>query len=230
MRFQLPSLLAGLTLLTSASAQTVYGIDVSGWQPSVNWQQVKANGIQFVYIKATEGTNYKSPEFNSQYTGATNVGLIRGAYHFALPDKSTGAAQATYFASNGGGWSADGITLPGVVDLEYNPYGSTCYGLSASAMVNWIRDFSNTYKARTGRPPVIYTSTSWWTTCTGNSGAFGAENPLWVARYASSVGEIPNGWSFHSFWQYTDNASPNPGDGNIWNGSSDNLKKFAKGG
>jgi hypothetical protein len=32
-----------------------------------------------------------------------------------------------------------------------NPYGATCYGLSQSAMVNWIRDFSNTYHSRTGR-------------------------------------------------------------------------------
>jgi len=32
------------------------GIDVSGYQPSVNWATVKANGVTFAYIKATEGT------------------------------------------------------------------------------------------------------------------------------------------------------------------------------
>lgn len=32
------------------------GIDVSAYQPNVNWATVKANGIKFVYIKATEGT------------------------------------------------------------------------------------------------------------------------------------------------------------------------------
>jgi GH25 family lysozyme M1 (1,4-beta-N-acetylmuramidase) len=35
------------------------GIDVSGYQPNINWASVKANGIQFVYIKATEGTGMK---------------------------------------------------------------------------------------------------------------------------------------------------------------------------
>jgi len=45
---------------------------------------------------------YKSTEFNSQYTGATNAGLIRGVYHFARPDVSSGAAQANYFLANGG--------------------------------------------------------------------------------------------------------------------------------
>ncbi|KAG0345838.1 hypothetical protein BG004_002967 [Podila humilis] len=226
--------IAALLLLLCASAthaQSVKGIDVSGYQPNVNWNQVKANGISFVYIKATEGTGYKNPEFNAQYTGATNVGIIRGSYHFARPDKSSGAAQATYFIANGGGWSADGRTLPGALDMEYNPYSDNkCFGLGPAAMVNWIKDFSNTYKAKTGRAPTIYTTTSWWKLCTGNNASFGAENPLWVARYASAVGELPNGWQYHSFWQYTDNAAPNPGDGNYWNGSLANLQKFAKGG
>jgi hypothetical protein len=35
---------------------TPYGIDVSSYQGNVNWSQVKANGISFAYIKATEGT------------------------------------------------------------------------------------------------------------------------------------------------------------------------------
>ena len=61
---------------------------------------------------------YKNPSFSSQYTGATKAGLIRGSYHFARPDQSSGAIQANYFASNGGGWSGDGITLPGVLDIE----------------------------------------------------------------------------------------------------------------
>lgn len=90
-----------------------------------------------------------------------------------------------------GGWSRDGRTLPGVLDIEWNPYGAQCYGLSQAAMVNWIRDFTNTYRARTGRDAVIYTATSWWKDCTGNNAGFGATNPLWVARYNTTVGELP---------------------------------------
>lgn len=33
------------------------GIDVSGFQPTVNWAAVKANGLTFAFIKATEGTS-----------------------------------------------------------------------------------------------------------------------------------------------------------------------------
>ncbi|KAF7720789.1 hypothetical protein EC973_006076 [Apophysomyces ossiformis] len=178
-------------------------------------------GIQFAYIKATEGTTYKSPQFNKQYTGATNVGLIRGAYHFARPGASSGAAQANYFLKNGGGWSGDGRTLPGAIDLE-----AGCSGLSHAAMVNWIHDFSNTYKAKTGRPPVIYTTTSWWQQCTGNNSGF-SENPLWIARWGNSHGPLPAGWSYHSFWQYADRGSQ-PGDQDVWNGDIAGLRKFAK--
>jgi len=204
------------------------GIDVSSHQGNVNWDTVVHSGIAFAYIKATEGTGYKSPSFSSQYTGATKAGLIRGGYHFALPDKSTGAVQANYFASNGGGWTADGRTLPGALDIEYNPYGATCYGLSAPAMVNWIRDFSNTYHSRVGRYPVIYTTTDWWKTCTGNNAGFGSTSPLWIAHYASSVGTLPAGWKYYTIWQYA-SSGPVPGDQNYFNGDIAGLKRLATG-
>ncbi|KAG5646348.1 hypothetical protein DXG03_003671 [Asterophora parasitica] len=78
------------------------GIDVSSWQPGINWANVKANGIEFAYIKATEGTGYLSSEFSNQYIGATNNNIIRGGYHFARPDVSSGAVQANYFLAHGG--------------------------------------------------------------------------------------------------------------------------------
>ncbi|KAJ7432175.1 glycoside hydrolase family 25 protein [Mycena galericulata] len=204
------------------------GIDVSDFQPSVNWATVSANGVSFAYIKATEGTTFISSTFSAQYTGATEAGLIRGAYHFAHPDSSSGAAQANFFLAHGGGWSGDGITLPGALDIEYNPSGAECYGLTASAMVSWISDFSDTYLAATTRYPVIYTTTDWWTTCTGNSAAFSTNNPLWIARYSSSIGTLPAGWDFTTFWQYADSGA-NPGDQDLFNGDAAGLKLIAKG-
>jgi GH25 family lysozyme M1 (1,4-beta-N-acetylmuramidase) len=91
-------------------------------------------------------------------------------------------------------------------------------------MVNWIRDFSNTYHARTNRFPVFYTTTSWWTMCTGNNGSFGNNNPLWIARWSSSPGPLPAGWPYHTFWQYADHGA-NPGDADVFNGSSANLQR-----
>ncbi|MDJ1135240.1 lysozyme [Streptomyces iconiensis] len=209
-------------------AATVEGVDVSSHQGNVNWKGLWDSGVRWAYVKATEGTSYKNPYFAQQYNGSYNIGMIRGAYHFATPNSSSGATQANYFASNGGGWSKDGKTLPGVLDIEYNPYGATCYGLSQSAMVNWIKDFTSTYKARTGRDAVIYTTTNWWTQCTGNSSSFGNTNPLWIARYASSPGTLPAGWGFYTFWQYT-SSGPIVGDHNVFNGAMDRLRALANG-
>lgn len=204
---------------------TVAGMDVASYQGNVDWAYWWNQGKRFVYVKATEGTGYRNPYFAQQYTGSYNVGMIRGSYHFALPDRSSGAAQANYFVDNGGGWSRDGKTLPGVADLEYNPYGATCYGKSPAGMVAWIKDFSDTYRSRTGRWPVFYTSTSWWQQCTGNTGSFKSTNPLWVARYASTVGTLPYDWSVWTFWQYTSS----PLDQNYFNGAYDRLQALALG-
>ena len=153
---------------------------------------------------------------------------MRGGYHFAHPDSSSGASQAKYFLAHGGGWTADGITLPGMLDIEYAPSGDTCYGLSASSMVAWIRDFVDTYHGSTGRYPLIYSTNDWWSTCTGDSSSFSDQSPLVLARYGSSPGTIPGGWPFQTIWQ-NDDAYSYGGDSDVFNGSEDSLKKIATG-
>ncbi|WP_031519937.1 GH25 family lysozyme [Streptomyces sp. NRRL F-5123] len=194
---------AGDDLVMSPDATYPAGIDVSHYQGSINWSSVKSAGIQFAYIKATESTDYKDPNFNANYLNAYNAKVIRGAYHFARPDLSTGAAQATYFASHGGAWSADNLTLPGMLDLE-----GGCYGKSAASMQSWILDFYNTYKSKTTRDVVIYTSPSWWNSCTGGWGGMSAKSPLWVAHWTTAASPtIPSGFPFWTFWQYSDSGS-----------------------
>ncbi|MER5752839.1 GH25 family lysozyme [Streptomyces sp. NPDC002088] len=217
------------TVEAAAAASTnPLGLDVSSYQGSVDWASVADDGASFAYVKATEGVSYTNPYYSQQYNGAHNAGLIRGAYHFALPDVSGGTAQADWFFTHGGGWSADGTTLPPALDIEYNPYGATCYGLSTSAMVSWIKAFSTEMHSLTGRYPMIYTTTSWWTTCTGNSSAFATTNPLWVARYSTSVGTLPAGWSAQSIWQYADSGTF-PGDQDVFNGTTAQLQALALG-
>ena len=129
--------LAATAALAPTMAQAVtypHGDDVSSHQGNVDWAATKAAGAQFSYSKATEGTYYTNPYFAQQYNGAYNAGLIRGAYHFAIPNGGSGASQADYFVAHGGGWSKDGKTLPGALDIEYNPYGAECYGLSQASM------------------------------------------------------------------------------------------------
>jgi GH25 family lysozyme M1 (1,4-beta-N-acetylmuramidase) len=223
------ALVIGQVGVNPAAAQpTVLGLDVSDHQSAINWSAVASNGAQFAYIKATEGTGFVSPAFASQYNGAYQAGLIRGAYHFALPNESSGAEQASFFVANGGGWSADGHTLPGVLDIEYNPYGPECYGLSKSAMVSWIASFTQTYESLTTVWPVIYTPTAWWAKCTGNYGGFAANDPLWTTSPGTTVGTLPAGWSTYTFWQYASDGTF-PGDQDVFNGLTSQLQQIADG-
>ncbi|MEU6365965.1 GH25 family lysozyme [Streptomyces sp. NPDC046931] len=223
--------LAGsLTGSAASAAGAPRGHDVSSHQKNVDWAGAKARGARFVYIKATESTTYRNPYFTRQYDGARAAGIIRGAYHFAAPERSSGARQAAYSVRHGGAWRADGWTLPPALDLEDNPYDRrrTCYALSRAAMVGWIKSFSEEVRRETGRRPVIYTTARWWDNCTGGSSVFAADHALWIARHgAPGAGAFPAGWSFWAFRQY-DNGGSLPGDQNLFNGSLARLKTFTK--
>ncbi|GAB3646358.1 hypothetical protein GCM10028833_08060 [Glycomyces tarimensis] len=223
-----------LTSANPAQAQTQpSGIDVSHYQGSINWNSVKSAGIDFAFIKATEGTSYRDPRFNANYPAAHGAGVIRGAYHFARPNASSGSAQANYFASNGGAWSRDNLTLPGVLDIEGPPSGAYCYGLSTTQMRSWVNSFYNTYKSRTGRDVIIYTTASWWNTCTGSWTGMASKSPLWVAHWGVSSPTLPAGWrnTTWTFWQYTDSGRVSGISGNVdrnnFNGSQARLLALA---
>ncbi|MCC3294809.1 FG-GAP-like repeat-containing protein [Arthrobacter sp. zg-Y411] len=217
------------TLANTWRPPGIQGLDVSSHQKNVDWNAAWNQGSRFAYVKATEGTYYKNPYYSQQYNGSANKGMVRGAYHFAIPSVGSAVAEANYFVNNGGGWTADGRTLPPLLDIEYNPYphlGNTCYNMSAGQMVNWIRAFSDTIKARTGRVPMIYSTTDWWRTCTGNTSAFG-DHPLHIASYAKVTGTLPAGWTKYTIWQYS-STGPFVGDSNVFNGSADALNAFAR--
>lgn len=214
-------------VISPAAAWGPKGIDVSVYQGSINWTEVKAAGISFAYIRATEGSTYRDPDFSANYLNAYYAKVIRGAYTYAVPSASSGATQATYFAEHGGAWSADNLTLPGMLDLE-----GGCYGMSKTSMDSWILSFYNTYKSKTGRDVVIYTSPNWWDTCTGGWSGMSTRSPLYVADWTSaSSPTIPSGFPYATLWQYTDAGSVSGISGAVdrdrFNGSAARLLALA---
>ena len=67
------------------------GIDVSKWQGNINWNEVKASGVDFVIIRAGFGVT-TDPKFEANYKGATDAGLNVGAYWYSYA-LSENAAQ-----------------------------------------------------------------------------------------------------------------------------------------
>jgi GH25 family lysozyme M1 (1,4-beta-N-acetylmuramidase) len=207
-------LLAAVALGAGGTAQavsavrppSVRGIDVSSYQhpggAGINWRSVAHYGYKFAFIKDTEGTYYVNPYYASDLRGAQAHGLKVGSYAFANPSQSSGSAQARYLLSHGG--FKAGMLAP-VLDIEWNPQGANCYGLSPASMVSWVASFENTIHSRTGVWATINTPSSWWNACTGRSHAFG-NRPLWDENNHHSTPSspvLPAGWTTWSYWQYS---------------------------
>jgi lysozyme len=60
----------------------IMGVDISKYQGDVDFKQLKASGITYVFIRASEGNTYQDPKFESHFAQAKAAGLIVSAYHF----------------------------------------------------------------------------------------------------------------------------------------------------
>ena len=96
------------------------GIDVSSHNGKINFERVSRAGIDFVFIKASEGAAFRDSRFASNYDSAKDNGLAVGAYHFFRFDVD-GTLQARNFVETIGDRDFD---LPLVIDVEEhgNPY------------------------------------------------------------------------------------------------------------
>ena len=232
-----PRLLSELAAAPAAATNqataltTVRGIDVASFQhpngAAISWTSVARAGYKFAAVKTTEGDYYVNPYAIGDIVAAMRAGLFATAYHFAIPNITSGAFQAQ-FAVRGSRYAASGKALPLMLDIEYDPYTSTdhtneCYGLSQSAMRSWISSFVSAARSLTGQYPIVYTTANWWDTCTGSSTAFGAD-PMWVAAYGVSSPPMPAGWKSYTFWQYSSGgtvpgvATPGSTDLSYFNG------------
>lgn len=198
--------LAGLR--ATAPAGLLSGPDVSSnnhaAKSSIKWGKIANGGRAFTIVKATGEHGYTNPWFKSDWQGAGQAGLIRAAYHFALPTRKSGDArsQATHFLSvvKGAGGLNNPGTLPLVLDLEQ------AGGLRPAALQSWVRTFLTTVEHATHRPPLIYTYNYFWQHQMGNATTF-THYPLWIASYtAHAPSPLPGGWTSWTLWQYTANG------------------------
>src|SRR5438876_10767388 len=93
------------------------GIDVSDYQPSINWTSVKSAGYDFAWTKATEGVTFNATTFTStRMNSAKNAGVVIGAYHYARYDNNTATAEVNHFLSIAGAYIGPGW-LPPMLDV-----------------------------------------------------------------------------------------------------------------
>lgn len=228
-RRSLRTLVVALTALSAFAATALAyadGVDVSHWQGTVNWSQVRSDNVTFAFMKATEGTNYTDPSLAQNWAGARQVGIFRAAYHFARPSIGSGPAQARYFVAKAGLFHGTG-DLPPVLDLEVTG------GLSPAALRTWVSSWLTTVEQLTGRTPILYFSPYFWIDHLGNSTAF-TRYPLWIAHYTTNGPLVPGGWSRWTFWQRTSSGHVSGISGSVdmnrFNGTSAQLAALAQAG
>ena len=96
-----------------AASRLYQGMDVSSWQGDIDFQAVRAAGIQAVYLRTGVGLEYVDPYFQSNYEKALDAGLNIGYYHYVT-------AADTYL------WSSDFSSYPlWVADYDVNQPEST---------------------------------------------------------------------------------------------------------
>ena len=196
----------------------IYGIDVSRHQGAIEWDKVSETQssevpLDFVFIKATEGGDFKDENFDKNFQSAKEKNMIRGVYHYYIP-YTPAKKQANFFIDNVDLQLGD---LPPVLDVEVKPKNMTSEALQDSVKI-WLDVIEKHYKVK----PILYTSYKFKSKHL--SQIHFDQYPYWIAHYYVSSVRYEGDWMF---WQYTD-VGIIPGikelvDLNVFNGTKEEL-------
>ena len=196
----------------------VLGIDVSKYQPSINWSSVKASGVDFVIIRcgyrgASTGALIEDPYFKSHIKGAKNAGLKVGVYFFSTAlNEAEAVEEASMCAALCSGY---GLSYPVFLDVESSsrPGYNT---LSPAERTANIQAFCKTIGSA-GYKAGLYANKTWLTEKINTSSL---SCKIWLAQYNSSG---PTYSGRYDIWQYTSKGHVDGISGNV-----DMNKSFLK--
>ena len=204
----------------------VHGVDVSRWQGNINWERLRAQGANFVYIKATDGGDHLDPMFAKNWRGAHGAGLKRGAYHFFYWCRTAGE-QADWFIRNVPRVAG---ALPPVIDVEWNGESSCKRRPSPAKVREKMQVFMDKLERHYGQRPIIYTSPDFYRDNLKN--AF-TDYPFWLRSVAAHPSKTYPGRKW-LFWQYSGSGLSHGVRGridlNVFNGSEATWQQWAGGG
>ncbi len=195
----------------------VHGIDISHHQGEIDWRtlsdmRLEKYPIEFVFIKATEGTDHLDRTYNYNFEKAKDNNFIRGAYHFfsSLTDPEL---QAKHYINTVKLEKGD---LPPVLDVEEAKHAS------GAELQQKVKVWLDIVESHYGVKPIIYTSYKFKNRHLDDT-AFDVY-PYWIAHYYVDSVRYTGDWSF---WQHTDKSSI-PGikekvDMNVFNGTFEEL-------
>ncbi len=151
------------------------GIDVSHHQGPIDWAAAKADGVDFAYIKASEGGNRRDPRFAENWRAAAEAGVRRGAYHFFTLCRPA-RDQATNFIAL---VPREGDALPPAVDLEFG--GNCAARPRREALIAEVASFVKMVEAHSEKPVMLYITREFEEQYRVSEAI---DRPLWLRRIA----------------------------------------------
>jgi lysozyme len=196
------------------------GIDVSDAQGRIDWAKMAASGLSFGIARVSDGLTQPDTQFATNWAGIKKAGLVRGAYQFFRPADDP-VAQADLYVRTVGGFQAG--DLPPFLDLEATD------GVAGSEVLANVAKWVHEVEAKTLLTPLVYVSPGFWDAL-GRAPAPPRGVGLWVAHWGVPAPRLPVGFQQWTIWQYTQSstlAAANGADGDIFNGTVQQLKDFA---
>ncbi len=169
----------------------ISGIDVSAHNGDIDFIKIAQSGIDFVFIKATEGATFKDSRFHDNYNNARKAGLKVGAYHF-FRFNIDGKLQALNILNSIKGKSFD---LPFVIDIEEFTNNKN---IPTETIISQLSILINTLQEN-NQPLMLYTNKKGFTRFI--KGRFD-EYPLWICSFTNPP--IDEKWLF---WQHSHKGS-----------------------
>lgn len=203
----------------SAQDYKIKGFDVSHHQKDIQWKSISPKEYQFVYLKATEGGDFKDRKFQENWLQARERGFLVGAYHFYRLCRE-GDIQAQNFIDT---VPNKPDALPPVIDLEYD---SNCINhFTQERLLKEIQVVHDRLQQHYGKQPIFYISKGFYNIVL--AGHFN-QTPLWVREYQGQPNLKNNPkWLF---WQHTNQAKikgiSTTVDLNVFNGDEEDWTKF----
>lgn len=182
---------------------TVYGVDVSEHNGTLNWTALKNAGIQFAIIRTGYGTSHTDKQFYNNMSGAIAAGMKIGVYHFSYALDIKGAEQEADYVIKLLKQYKDYITLPVYFDLEYD---SVTYAAKKGVTIgkNAFNNHSVAFCERiknAGYQPGVYYNLDYYKRMVQPSSIGGYSQ--WFAQYSSQPSVSANAydiWQKSSSW------------------------------
>lgn len=201
----------------------VRGVDVSSYQGEIDWDVFAGQGIDFAFIKATEGSTFQDSRFAYNWENAGKTGLRIGAYHF-FSFESPGETQAENFIRTVP--IKEGM-LPPAVDIEF--YGAEEENPAQQVKVQGIlTEILNGMENHYGVKPIIYATRKTYDRYIESAYP---EYDIWI-RSVWTKPHIPD--SEWTFWQYTNRERLEGYSGeekyidmNVFSGTRDAFERYA---